>query len=173
MKKLLSLFLVFCLAFGAVSALAEDEPTVVNWSDYEDQAADVEGRFAEISDIGLKMFIPDVFRDTEISEETAANGTFLVLQTEDGGAVVSAQAISMEIDQFRTTLEGNGHSTWETVVNGIHFIQFSVETDGVVSVCFAVPTTQDKTLAFSFSPADKEPYTSLFKLMAASMQTVE
>ena len=43
---------------------------------------------------------------------------------------------------------------------------------GCIATCFAF-SAGDKVLVFSFSLADQEPYTSLYKLMAASIQTAE
>ena len=173
MKKLFAALLSLCLMLTAFTAVAEEEPSVINWSDYEEQAANVEGHFAEISDIGLKMFIPAQFMDTELSEEALADGTFMVLKTEDESAVVRAQAMAYDSDQFMAMLTASGITGWDTIVNGIHFLQFNVTGDDVNAACFAVSSTANKTLVFSFAPADQEAYADLFRLMAASMQPAD
>ncbi len=173
MKKLFAALLSLCLILSAFAAFAEEEPTIVNWSDYETQAAEMEGQFATIGSTGLKMFIPSQFKDTEISDETLASGIFMVLKPEEENAVVNAQVVPMDIELFKATLDNQGVSTWETVINGISFIQFTVEADGILNASFALPTTENTTLVFSFAPVNQEPYTSLFKVMAASMQIDE
>ena len=175
MKKLFAALLSLCLILSAFAASAEEEPAVVNvnWSDYEAQAAEMEGQFATIGSTGLKMFIPAQFKDTEISDEMLASGIFMVLKPEAENAVINAQVVPMDIDLFMATLANQGVSMWETVINGISFIQFTADADGILNASFALPTTQNTTLVFSFAPIDQEPYTSLFKMMAASLQIAE
>ncbi len=172
MQKLFAALLSLCLILSAFAAFAE-EPVAVNWSEYEAQAAGMEGQFAQISSTGLKMFIPAQFKDTELSEETLAGGTFMVLKPEEENAVVNAQVVSIDIELFKAVLAKQGVSTWETVVNGLAFTQFTVEADGILTASFALPTTQNTTLVFSFLPANQEPYTSMFKVMIASLQLAE
>lgn len=175
MKKLFAALLSLCLILSAFAASAEEESTaaIVNWSDYEALAAEMEGQFAAIGNTGLKMFIPAQFKDTEISDEMLASGIFMVLKPEEDNAVANAQVVQMDIELFRATLANQGVSTWETVINGISFIQFTVEADGILNSSFALPTTQNTTLVFSFAPVNQEPYISLFKVMAASLQITE
>ena len=50
MKKLIVVLMSLCLVFCAAAAFSEEtEVTTVNWSDYESQAADVEGNFERFS----------------------------------------------------------------------------------------------------------------------------
>ncbi len=172
MKKLFAALLSLSLILFSFAAFAE-EPVAVNWSEYEAQAAEIDGQFARIGDTGLKMFIPAQFKDTELSDETLAGGIFMVLKPEEENAVVNAQVVPADIDVFKATLANQGVSTWETVVNGISFTQFTVESNGILNASFALPTMQNTTLVFSFTPANQEPYTSLFKVMAASLQVAE
>ncbi len=172
MKKLFAALLSLCLMLTACAALA-DEPTTVNWSDFEAKAANVEGQFATVGDTGLKMFIPAQFKDTPITEETLKTGTFMVLRTEDGKAVVTAQLVPKDVESFKAAMQQQGHSIWETIVNNIHFAQFSVEANGTTSAGFALPTESGKTVVFGFAPANQEPYTDLFKMMVASLQVAK
>ena len=171
MKKLFAVMMTLCLMFTAFAA--ETEPTTVLWSSFEEEAAKVEGQFATINGVGLKMFIPAEFKDTELSQETMQSGTILVLKTEkEEKAVVNAQVLGTDIASFKDLVESKGSVARPMIVNGIHCYQFSVNSDGIISTCFAF-SAGDKVLVFSFSLADQEPYTSLYKLMAASIQTAE
>lgn len=174
MKKLFAVMMTLCLTFTAFAAFAAaTEPTTVQWSAFEEEAAKVEGQFATINGVGLKMFIPAEFKDTELSEETMQSGTILVLKTEkEEKAVVNAQVLGTDIASFKDLVESKGSVCRPMIVNGIHCYQFSVNSDGIISTCFAF-SAGDKVLVFSFSLADQEPYTSLYKLMAASIQTAE
>ena len=174
MKKLFAVMIALCLMMTAFAAFAaETEPTIVLWSAFEEEAAKIEGQFAAISGVGLKMFIPAEFKDTVLSEETVQGGTILVLKADnEEKAVVSAQVVGTDIVSFKDLVESRGSTARPMVVNGISCYQFAVNTDGVISSCFAF-SAGEQVLVFSFSLADQEPYTSLYKLMAASIQTAE
>ena len=175
MKILGIALMILCLMMTAIPAFAgEADPTAVNWSDYEADAAGIEGQFALVADTGLQMFIPAEFEDTDISEETLEGGTFMVLKTEkEEKAVVNAQIVPVEPDLFKAGMQNQGHTVWDMVINGLPCFQFSVETEGVTTSCFAFGTDQGSVLVFSFTLADQEPYTSLYKVMISSIQPAE
>ena len=172
MKKLFAALVALCLMLTGVAALA-DEPTKVNWNDFEAQTAEGKGQFASVGNTGLMMYIPAQFKDTEVSKDAVAAGHFLALKSEDGKAIVTGQVVKKDIAQFRAAIEQQGYHTWDTIVNGISFVQFSVEAEGTVNTSFALPSTQNETILFSFAPANQEPYTGLFKLMAASLHAAK
>ncbi len=175
MKTLIAVLMSLCLMMTAVAALAgAGDPVTINWRDYEADAANVEGQFATVAGTGLKMFIPAEFVDSEISEENAAGGTIMVLKTEKAEkAVVNAQVVATDLDSLKTLLEEQGRTLWATVLNGIPCLQFTVDTEGVITSCFAFGTEGGHTLVFGFTLANQEPYTSLYKLMVSSIQIAE
>ncbi|MBR3494729.1 MAG: hypothetical protein IKH38_04810 [Clostridia bacterium] len=175
MKKLIAVLMSLCLILTAAAAFAEDvEPSVVNWSDYEATAAEIDGQFATVSDIGLKMFIPAEFKDTELSDEALEGGTFMVLKSEkEERALVNAQHLAIDISSFKAGLESQGATVYETVLNGLHCYQFNVGAEGVITSCFAFGTDQGSVVLFGFTLTNEEPYSSLFKVMAASIQPAE
>ncbi len=182
MKKLIAVLMSLCMLFCAAAAFAEGAAapveeamvTVVNWSDFEAIAAETEGQFAYVGDTGLIMFIPAEFKDTEISDETLAGGTFMVLKSEnEEKAVVNAQLVSADPDSFIANVESAGAVVFPTELNGLNCYQFTIQVDGVSTVCFAFATEQGSVLVFSFTPSDQEPYISVYKLMAASIQPGE
>ncbi len=175
MKKLIAALMSLCLIVCAAAAFAtEPEVMKINWKDYEAQAANVEGQFADVSDTGLRMFIPAEFKDTEIPDETLEGCTFMVLKSEkEEKAIVNAQHLPVDVDTFKAEMEKKGLTLYATELNGIPCLQFNVETDGVTTSCFAFGTDQGSVIVFSFSLSTQAPYDSLYKVMAASIQCAE
>ena len=175
MKKLFAVMMALCVMLTAAAAFAgETNVTTVNWSDHEADAAKIEGQFANVAQTGLRMFVPAEFKDTEIPKETLDGGTFMVLKSgKEEKAVVNAQLVSVDLASFKAKLESEGKTVWDMSVNGLSSIQFSVEADGVTTSCFAFGTEKGTTLVFSFTLANQEPYTGLYKVMVSSIQRAE
>ena len=177
MKKLFAVMMTLCLMLSAVAAFAgEANVTIVNWSDHEADAAKIEGQFIKVADSGFKMFIPAEFKDASanLTQADRDSGIFMVLKSEkDDKAVVNAQIVPKDISSMVASLQQDGRSVWEMRINGLIAVQFSVEKDGVTSSCFAFGSNTDKTLVFTFMPVNQEPYTSLYKVMASSIQDVQ
>ena len=172
MKKLMGVLMILCLMVTAVTAaFAGEAPTIVNWSDHEADAAKIEGQFGSVSKTGLKMFVPNEFKDTEIPQENLENGTFMVLKSDkEDKAVVNGQFVAVDANSFKAELQNMGKTVWDTVINGLPCIQFSAETEGVTTSCFAFSTENGGVVVFSFTLANQVPYTSLYKVMASSIQ---
>ena len=175
MKKLIAALMSLCLIVCAAAAFAtEPEVMKINWSEYEAQAANVEGQFANVAETGLKMFVPTEFKDTDIPEETLKGGTFMVLKSDkEEKAIVNAQLLNVDADTFKAEMEKKGLTLYATELNGLPCLQFNVETEGITTGCFALPTEKGTMLVFSFSLANQENYANLYKLMAASIQRAE
>ncbi len=175
MKKLFAVMMALCLMLTAVAAFAADTgATAVNWADHEADAAKVEGKFANVPNTGLKMFIPAEFKDTEIPKENQEKGTILVLKSDkEEKAVVNAQVVSVDMASFKAKLQSEGKTVWDMVVNGLPAIQFSIEAEGAVTSCFGFSTEQGGVLMFSLTLANQGPYTGLYKLMVSSIQRAQ
>ena len=174
MKKLFAVMMAFCLML-TVAAFAEGTDTVtINWADHEAEAANIQGVFGNISTSGLKMFVPDEFENQEISEETLNSGIILVLKSnKEEKAVVNAQVMNGDIATVKATLEQQGATVRNATINGIPRITFTAGSNGVVAACFGFATSAGMTLIFTFANADQEPYTSLYKVMASSIQLAQ
>ena len=175
MKKLIAALMSLCLIICAAAAFAADAaPQKINWSDYEAPAANVEGQFANVAETGLKMFVPAEFKDTDIPEETLKGGTFMVLKSDkEEKAVINAQILPVSLDAFKAEMETAGKMVWSIEVNGLPCCQVIIEADGVSTACLAFGTEKGSVLTFNFTLVDQEPYTSLYKTMAASIQRAE
>ena len=174
MKKLFAVMMALCLMLTA-AAFAEGTDTVtINWADHEAEAANIQGVFGNISTTGLKMFVPDEFENQEISEETLNSGIILVLKSnKEEKAVVNAQVMNGDIATVKATLEQQGATVRNATINGIPGITFTAGSNGVVAACFGFATSVGMTLIFTFANADQEPYTSLYKVMASSIQLAQ
>ena len=175
MKKPIAALMALRLIFCAAAALAaEPEVMKINRSGYEALTAKMEGRFAAVSETGLKMFIPAEFRDTEISEETPKGGTFPVLKRDkDEKAIVNAQRLAVAPDAFKAEMESKGLTLYPTELNGLPCLQFNVEAGGVTTGCFAFGTENGGIAVFSFSPINREPCAAVYKVTAASIRRAE
>ena len=173
MKKLFALLVSVCMVLTALCAFAE-EVKEINWSTYQEEAETMDGQMTSIPFAGMKMFVPSVFKDVELSDEEVEKGTFLLLKTEDETAVVKGQVMPLDKETFKATLTQSGIETmWELRVNGISCTNFSMNSDGTVVTCFAFGTDDGRVLMYSFAPANQEPYTQLYRFMAASLQAAE
>jgi len=177
MKKLFAALLSLCLMLTGVAAIAENtadtvEPTVINISDYEAKIAATEGQTGNIATTGLKMFVPAEFKDTKLSEEAEANGTFMILKVDDKDVAVTAQVLKIDIEKFAAVAAADGHNPLPVVINGVEYVAFNLAEDGKVAANFALSTTDGNTLVFSFACSEnlKDAYTETFNMMVASMQ---
>ena len=177
MKKLFAALLSLCLMLTGVAAIAENtadtvEPTVINISDYEAKIAATEGQTGNIATTGLMMFVPAEFKDTKLSEEAEANGTFMILKVDDKDVAVTAQVLKIDIEKFAAVAAADGHNPLPVVINGVKYVAFNLAENGKVAANFALSTTDGNTLVFSFACTEnlKDAYTETFKMMVASMQ---
>ena len=174
MKKLFAVMMALCLMLTAAAFAEGTDTVVINWADHEAEAVNIQGVFGNISTSGLKMFVPDEFENQEISEETLNSGIILVLKSnKEEKAVVNAQVMGGDIATVKATLEQQGATVRNATINGIPGITFTASSNGVVAACFGFATSAGMTLIFTFANADQEPYTSLYKVMASSIQLAQ
>ena len=173
MKKFFALALSLCLMLTAAAAFAETNADTavrqIKWSDFEEKKP--EGAMTVLDEkIGLKMYIPAQFIQSTLTEEQAAGGVVLLLNTEDQSAVVNAANMPLTLDAFLAGLANSGvTTTTEVEINGLKAVNFNVQTGEVLSTCVAMPTMMDTVLVFSFSPVN-EANADMFRVMAASIQ---
>lgn len=168
MKKIIAILMALCLLTGF--AMAEE----INWSDIEDTVADsgIEGEFFSISDIGVKMFIPDVFQEVELSEDDVAEGYICYLTTEDESgtvAVTYADVNGMSLEDYAGYLPEVGATDVELgTLNGIPVVSYEVPENDTVNI--AMMTDAGNAIEFVFNPASDEGFSSVAGIMGASIQ---
>ena len=173
MKKLIAVLMTLCLMIGAAAAFAENTPRSVSWDDHKSKATN--GQFLNVTGTNMKMYVPDEFKPSKLSDETTQRGISMVLKSEKNDTVViHAQTLAVDLAAFKANMEGKGFKmSDELTVNGRAFTQFSVNALGATSVCFATANEDGKVQIITFSAADMNAYSDQFRLMAASIQNAD
>ena len=176
MKKVFAVMLSLSLLLTAAMAFAEAPAvTEVHWSDLEATAAQFEGAFAPMADLGLQMYIPASLKQLEIPQEKVAEGVFLSLENEDKSIAVGGQVVKMDLKSFvddATSKGGQGFK--ELRVNGMQCVNFNLTgANGSLVTNFAFSAGNGTaTVLFSFTPAGAET-ADIFRVMAGSIQPVK
>ena len=170
MKKILAIVMALCL----LGACALAEATEVKWADFAEAVAanGIEGDIYPISDLGVSMFIPNVFQEVELSEEDVQNGYLCYLTTEDQSAAVAvmyANLGSASLEDYAATLPEVGATDIDNcVINGIPAVSYQMPENDTVNV--AMLTDTGYGIEFVFSPASDEGFQTVAAIMTASIQ---
>ena len=168
MKKFFAILMALCL-FCSV-ALAEE----INWADVEASVAEagIEGDFVSVSDLGVKMFVPSVFQEVELSEEDVANGYICYLTTEDQSGNVGVfynDTEGLSLEELAAGLSEAGATDVElATLNGIPVVTYTQSESDSVNV--GMMTDAGNAVVFSFSPSSDEGFQSIAAIMTASIQ---
>ena len=171
MKKLCAIVLALALALSAVPALAAE----LNWSDVEEYAAQIDGRFVLIEQVGAIMWLPDIMQQVELPEEAAEMGYIGAFATDDGSYAVAIQymdAQGADLSALIPVMEESGATGFEDlVINGIPGLGFDMEAAD--SSCVAIATEQGYYLIITFSHVSDTEFAQVCQIMAASLQPAE
>ena len=175
MKKLFALLLALCLMLCAC-AYAE-ETNEINWADVEEKAAQIEGQFAPIADLGVMMYIPSIFGSVEVSDEQKAAGVIALLSTADGAGRISftyQDLGDMEADAYLEELAKAGATDFEVaVLNGRNALSYDLVVNDVKTTNVVVEIEDAKMLTISFAPMDDEGFAELAGILTASIQNAQ
>lgn len=175
MKKLFALLMALCLMLCAC-AYAE-ETKEINWSDFEEQAAQIEGQFCPIADLGVMMYIPSIFGTVELSDEQKAAGVISLLSTADGAGRISftyQDLGDMEADAYLEELAKAGATDFEVaVLNGRNALSYDLVVNDVKTTNVVVEIEDAKMLTISFAPMDDEGFAELAGILTASIQNAQ
>ena len=175
MKKLFALLMALCLMLCAC-AYAE-ETKEINWSDFEEQAAQIEGQFCPIADLGVMMYIPSIFGTVELSDEQKAAGVIALLSTADGAGRISftyQDLGDMEADAYLEELAKAGATDFEVaVLNGRNALSYDLVVNDVKTTNVVVEIEDAKMLTISFAPMDDEGFAELAGILTASIQNAQ
>lgn len=181
MKKLFALILSLCL-LAACCAFAEEAEEdngmpEINWADFEEAASQIDGQFVAIADLGLKMFVPAVFGNAEVSEEQKAAGVIAILSTADGAGRVSITYQNlgeMDDEAFVEELEKAGATDIDpAILNGGDAMSYDLEVNGTKTTNVVIPFEGGDIVTFSFAPMDDEGFKGVAAIMIASIQDAE
>ena len=170
MKKLLALALTLSLALFATAALAVD----LNWTDVEEQVAELDAAFVNIDQVGVKIWMPTILEAQELTDEDIADGYIAYFQTADESAAVGVtytdvEGMSLE-DYAAEVAKVGGTGIENMTVNGLNCIGYDLEENDTSVVAFA--TEAGYILEFSFAPVSDEGFAATVLLMVASIQAI-
>ena len=190
MKKRLVMFLTLAMmssfVFGGTSVFAEAaeeteateaaaEVVELNWSEIEGQIKEsgIEGDFVTFDQIAMKVWVPSVLKEVELTEEDVENGYIGYYATDDQAAamaIVYVNVDGMDLDAYTEKLaeDPDVKNPSRMVINGYDCLNYDLESNDSTNVAFA--TEMGAILEFTFSPMSDEGFASTASLMAASIQ---
>ena len=184
MKKGLFILLAVIMAvFCAANAFAQTETETeavpeVKWADMESIYGDKldEGEFYSVSDLGLKMWIPSMLTEQELTDEEIEAGDISYLTNEDQTVAVNISYTDMEgatlDDMVAYFSQEEGYSDVQKVIlNGIEAVSLE---DTVNDVMLAgIMTDKGYLIQFMFFPRSNEEFRQVASIMATSIQPEE
>ena len=165
MKKLFALMLALCL-LGSVAMAGE----LVWAGDAEEAASQIEGEFHTIKEGSLKVWIPAVLQESELTEEDKEEGIIANFETADGEAGVFVQYYDLEgmsLDEYAEDRKENDAEEIEAgTVNGLPCLAYKLDDSAVMA--FALENGY--VLEFVCGPMDDEGFASVAALILSSIQ---
>ena len=171
MKKLFALMLALCMMLGT-AALADElvwEGTIA------DAASQTEGEFHTFDEIAVKIWIPAVLKEVELTDEDKEKGQIGYFETEDKANAVGVQYVNMNgtsLDEYKAILLESGieENTIEPgTVNGLDCLSYEYNGSGVL----AFTTQMGYILEVTGSPLTDENFAQTLSIIMASIQTAE
>lgn len=172
MKKAIALFLILVLTVS--TALADDGYDYL-WSESEKQASEIDGEFHSFEAAGLKIWIPAVLEEQNLSEDEQQAGYIGIFATRSND-VIKISCIDENVNSLeeysaklsdRPEITGLGPMT----TNGIPALNYEVrDMDNTVVSLYV---GDGRILELDFSPvADNMGFISAAMLIIASIQPI-
>ncbi len=171
MKKLFALMLALCMMLGT-AALADElvwEGTIA------DAASQIEGEFHTFDEIAVKIWIPAVLKEVELTDEDKEKGQIGYFETEDKANAVGVQYVNMNgtsLDEYKAILLESGieENTIEPgTVNGLDCLSYEYNGNGIL----AFTTQKGFILEVAGGPLSDEGFASLLTIIMGSIQSAE
>ena len=185
MKKLFALILAALMVLGcAAVASAEQEQTLeLNWEDFageieasEEAKAALSGDFVTMEEIALKLYIPDTFEQSELTDEDREAGyiAYFAMGEDAGIGIQYVDMSGMSLEEYAQLLtEEYGYECMDAVVNGLPALAYSfTENDRETSV-LAFATEMGYILEIAFAPTNDEGFAAVAAVLMASVQAAE
>ncbi len=183
LKKSVSLFLAAAMTASmmAFPAMADETEAAegIYWTDEIQEmleAQGITGDFVTFDEIAVKMYVPDVLQEVELTDEDREAGYIGYFSTEDQEAQVGVMYVNadgMTVEEYAAELEGmDGVTDVEMgVLNGLDAVTYSMPDTDVAAIAFA--TQAGALLEFSFAPMSDEGFSSVASIMMASIMPDE
>jgi hypothetical protein len=186
MKKLLAVSMAAVMAFSLPCAAFADEETATEstdfvWAEMKEvlDEAEITGDFVSFDDAGLKVWIPDLYEETELTDEDIENeylGWYVSEEQEDG--VVGQIGIGLydmgvdSIDEYIEALIEAGYDSAEAAtVNGMDGAMHFINEDDYDAALLAVMGKDGRIFEVSVHPISTEEYSAVAYAILSSIQS--
>ena len=185
MRKLFVGILVSCVMLNGIVACAgetESGATELKWEDFValNDAADEDiisqGDFVTFDEIACQMWVPNVMKAVELTDEDVEAGYIGYFSTEDEenvAAVMYVDVDGMDLDGYIEYLAGEDdvEEVARMTINGLPAVSYDMpEKD---TTCVAFETEAGYILEFSFAPMSDENYQGIIAFMGGSIQPAD
>ena len=185
MKKLFALVLAALMVLGcaAVASAEEVQTLELNWEDIakeieasEESKATLSGDFVTMDEIAMKIYIPDAFKQAELTDEDREAGyiAYFAMGEDMGVGVQYVDAGGISLEKYAQLLTDEyGYECMDAVVNGLPALAYSfTENDRETSV-LAFATEKGYILEIAFAPTNDEGFAAVAAVLMASVQAAE
>ena len=185
MKKLITLILAALMVLGcaAVASAEEVQTLELNWEDIakeieasEESKATLSGDFVTMDEIAMKIYIPDAFKQAELTDEDREAGyiAYFAMGEDMGVGVQYVDAGGISLEKYAQLLTDEyGYECVDAVVNGLPALAYSfTENDRETSV-LAFATEKGYILEIAFAPTNDEGFAAVAAVLMASVQAAE
>ena len=177
MKKLIPLLLAFvllCAIPAPAFAETQTETAQLRWEDVSAVAEKYNGQFFQISETNLKIWVPAIFSEIELTQEDEDAGIVSYLMADDKDAAVWFTAYDSQgltLKELEDALREDYPDATLTLINDVEAVGFSSEEEDVMCVYYLLDSGD--LLGINFAPASDETYSGVFALMICSTQIME
>ena len=185
MKKMLALSMAAVMTLSSCAVFAGEETiaevTDFNWAETKKvlDEADISGDYVSFDEAGMKVWIPDLYEETELTEEDIQNeylGWYVSEEQEDGEyGQIGIGLYDMgadSIDQYIEGLKEAGYDSAEHVtVNGMDGALHFINEDGYDAVMLGVAGKDGRIFEVSVHPVSTEEYSAVATAIISSIQS--
>lgn len=171
MKKFLVILMTLALLLMLTVASAESVHAI-NWADVNVESTGIAGTWYTFDNVALKIWVPDIFQNMDLTAEEAEQGIFGKFAPADQTAVIFASYHQGQegatMDDLISTIKGNGVKDAERVLlNGLDAVTYSMPEGDAMYVTFV--TESGNYVLFTFAPASDEGFAAVAQLVTASI----
>jgi hypothetical protein len=188
MKKLLAVSMAAVMTLSlSCTAFADEETaadiTELDWAEMKEvlDQADITGNFVSFDDAGMRVWIPDLYEETELTDEDIQNeylGWYVSEEQDDGEyGQIGVGLYDMgadSIDEYIEGLKAAGYDSAEPVtVNGMNGALHFINEDGYDAVMLGVMGEDGRIFEVAVHPVSTEEYTAVAYAILSSIQSDE
>lgn len=179
MKKFFALFLAVLMLIS-VSAVAESQYSLAEYSYDESMFAEIPGEWYGFAEFGVQFYMPDAYASIEPTEEQAAQGCLMNFANEDRSSVISiAYGVACDLEgnpiEYANDLAdfyaSAGMSNVDVIfVNGLPVVSFYIADQDIIS--YALFFNDATQCCFSFGPGSDASVATLAALIMTTLMPI-